>query len=104
MTGATCPTPLLVDARIGGLTVSVSPPHRPAPTVQHRIATPSKRWRRLYRSGQDALQDHRQHRLADVGPAASYLGQGGITAGGGVGALDGQEVGGGGHGLDRVIS
>ena len=69
-----------------------------AATVQHRLATLSIRWRGVNRSGKDAFQGRRQHRLADVRPAAAYLGQSGVTAGGGMGALDGDEVGRGGHG------
>ena len=71
---------------------------RRPPSIQHRFTALSIRWRRVHRSGEDAFQGRRQHRLADVRPAAAYLGHSGVTAGGGMGALDGDEVGRGGHG------
>ena len=69
--------------------------HRPPPAIEHRLALYPERRRRVDRRGQDVLQGRRQHRLADRRPAAPYLSQGGFSAGGGVGALDSEEVGGG---------
>ena len=68
-----------------------------AAAVKHRLATPSKRRRRVHRGGKDALQRRHQNRLTDVRPAAPHLGQGGISAASGVGTLNGEKVGGGGH-------
>ncbi len=73
--------------------------HRPTPTIKRRFALPPERWRRLDRRGEDVIKRCRQCRVADHGPAAPNLYLGGSSAAGGVGALDGEDVSGGGHGL-----